>query len=143
MCIKTSNDFEKINHVSHVFCKFWRNMGTTQQLLRAKNCTKDTTFDKIIAIHNLGKLTDDKQSIAKPLTCLNCFCWVHFKNFATKKQHSYFTKSAVLFLCCFFKLCLLKVVLASRSFVRLLAFVQVPLQCKQFSKGVLIAIGGG
>ena len=35
----------------------------------------------------------------------------------------------------FSKLCLLKVLLASRSFVRLLTFVQVPLQCRQFSKG--------
>jgi len=73
VCIKTSNDFAKINHVSHIFCKFWRNMGTTKQLPRAKNCTRNTTFDKIIAIHNLGKLTDGKQSIATPLTCLNCF----------------------------------------------------------------------
>ena len=49
MFVNTDNVSAKINHVSHVFCKFWRNMGTTQQLPRAKNCTKDVTFDKIIA----------------------------------------------------------------------------------------------
>ncbi|MBQ3041998.1 MAG: hypothetical protein IJD47_02255 [Clostridia bacterium] len=71
-------------------------MGTTQQLLRAKNCTRNIAFDKIIAIHNLGKLTDDKQSIATPLTCLNCFfVGCISKILQQKKQHSYFTKSAV------------------------------------------------
>ena len=85
----------KNNHVSHIFCKFWRNMCTTQQLLRAKNCTRNITFAKSIAIHNLGKLTDDKQSITTPLTCLNCFLLGAFHKFCNKKQHSYFTKSAV------------------------------------------------
>lgn len=96
MFVNTDNTPAKINHVSHVFCKFWRNMGTTQQLLRAKNCTKDTTFDKIIAIHNLGKLTDDKQSIANTINLFEFFCWVHFKNFATKKTAFLFFQE-----CCF------------------------------------------
>ena len=99
-------------------------MGTTQQLLRAKNCTRNTTFDKIIAIHNLGELTDDKQSIATPLTCLNCFLLGVFQKFCNKKNSILILPRVLFYFCVdFSKLCLLKVVLASRWFVRLLAFL--------------------
>ena len=75
-------------------------MGTTQQLLRAKNCTRNITFDKIIAIHNLGKLTDDKQSIATPLTCMNCFLLGAFQKFCNKKTAFLFYQE-----CCFSVVC--------------------------------------
>ena len=75
-------------------------MGTTQQLLRAKNCTRNITFDKIIAIHNLGKLTDDKQSMATPLTCLNCFLLGAFQKFCNKKTAFLFFQE-----CCFLVVC--------------------------------------